>query len=122
MATEREITGLELSRHRKEGDLWMTIEEKVYDVSGFADHPGGLEALLEQAGKDATEAFINQGHGPKARNIMGKFLVGKLAAGTTFPKEADVTVTRRQPKGFGNFFTYLAVLLALLILFYRFVL
>lgn len=122
MAAEREITGLELSRHRKDTDLWIAIEEKVYDVSGFSDHPGGLEALLEQAGKDATEAFINQGHGPKARNLMTKFLVGKLAAGTSIPKEADVTVTRQKPKGFGNFCTYLLVLIALLIFVYRYAL
>lgn len=119
---ERDITGLELARHRREGDLWIAIEEKVYDVSGFADHPGGLEALMEQAGKDATEAFINQGHGPKARNLMAKFLVGRLMPGTAIPKEADVTVTRRKPKGFGNFFLYLVLMVVLVVLLYRFVL
>lgn len=122
MAAEREITGLELSRHRRDGDLWFAIEEKVYNVSDFSDHPGGLEALLEQAGKDATEAFINQGHGPKARNLLAKFLVGKLAAGTSIPREADVTVTRQKPKGFGNFCIYLLVFLTLLILIYRYAL
>lgn len=35
------------SQRNKEGDLWVTIDAKVYDLSKFADlHPGGKSVLL----------------------------------------------------------------------------
>lgn len=34
--------------------------------------------LLEQAGKDATEAFEDVGHSTDARELMAKFKVGEL--------------------------------------------
>lgn len=41
-------------------------------------HPGGEEVLLEQAGKEATEAFEDVGHSTDARELMSKFKVGEL--------------------------------------------
>lgn len=41
-------------------------------------HPGGEEVLLEQAGKEATEAFEDVGHSTDAREMMKKFKVGEL--------------------------------------------
>ena len=36
----------------------MILFDKVYDVTKFmVDHPGGKEAILLFAGKDATEEF-----------------------------------------------------------------
>ena len=41
----------EVSKHKKHGDAWMVIKNKVYDVSKFMDqHPGGEEVLLDSAG------------------------------------------------------------------------
>eukprot|EP00040_Diaphanoeca_grandis_P010173 m.52121 g.52121 ORF g.52121 m.52121 type:complete len:512 (-) comp21545_c0_seq1:133-1668(-) len=49
----------EVAKHNKEGDLWVTIQGNVYDLSSFADlHPGGTIPLLDYAGKDATEIFF----------------------------------------------------------------
>lgn len=42
------------------------------------EHPGGEEVLLEQAGKEATEAFEDVGHSTDAREMMKKFKVGEL--------------------------------------------
>jgi cytochrome b involved in lipid metabolism len=58
---KRKITQKEYRTHTEEGDLWLLIEGKVYDVTKFK-HPGGKRILLNEAGKDATKSFINQGH------------------------------------------------------------
>lgn len=41
-------------------------------------HPGGEEVLLEQAGKEATEAFEDVGHSSDARDLMKKYKIGEL--------------------------------------------
>ena len=38
----RKITLEELGKHREMNDAWMAMRGKVYDVSGWADHPGRL--------------------------------------------------------------------------------
>lgn len=47
-------------------------------ASFFLQHPGGEEVLLEQAGKEATEAFEDVGHSTDARTLMLKYKVGEL--------------------------------------------
>ncbi|KAF4614195.1 hypothetical protein D9613_007777 [Agrocybe pediades] len=52
----------EVEKHKQQGDLWVIIDAKVYDLSRFSGmHPGGLSVLLDEeiAGKDATEAFFS---------------------------------------------------------------
>ena len=41
----------EVSKHNKYGDLWIIINNNVYDLSKFADlHPAGRSVLVEYAG------------------------------------------------------------------------
>ena len=48
----------EVAQHKRRADCWLTIESKVYDVSGFlAQHPGGANVLAEYCGKDASGPF-----------------------------------------------------------------
>jgi cytochrome b involved in lipid metabolism len=48
----------EIRQHTSPGDLWLVIDNKVYDVSQWMDeHPGGDFVLLQEASKDATAAF-----------------------------------------------------------------
>ncbi|KAG6831802.1 hypothetical protein H0H92_007479 [Tricholoma furcatifolium] len=59
-STARQITRDEVEKHNKDGDLWVVIDAKVYDLSKFKNlHPGGASVLLdaEVAGQDATESF-----------------------------------------------------------------
>jgi predicted heme/steroid binding protein len=54
----REYSLADVSKHNKEDDAWVIIDNLVYDVSKFAEvHPGGALLLLQYAGKDATEEF-----------------------------------------------------------------
>ncbi|KAJ7056450.1 acyl-CoA dehydrogenase [Mycena amicta] len=61
MVANKQFTKEEVAQHNKQGDLWVVIDGKVFDVSKFATmHPGGLSVLLDEevAGQDATEAFF----------------------------------------------------------------
>jgi cytochrome b involved in lipid metabolism len=50
----------EVSKHNSPDDLWIVIEDKVYDLTNWiSKHPGGHLPLHGLAGKDATEAFEN---------------------------------------------------------------
>lgn len=56
------FTREEVAAHNTEGDLWIIIDSKVYDVTRFRGmHPGGASVLLEAGipGQDATEAFFS---------------------------------------------------------------
>ncbi|KAF3439936.1 hypothetical protein FNV43_RR18214 [Rhamnella rubrinervis] len=70
------ITAEELKKHNMPGDLWISIQGKVYDVSDWAkDHPGGDIPLLNLAGQDVTDAFIAY-HPGTAWQYLSKFSTG----------------------------------------------
>ncbi|KAI9511274.1 acyl-CoA dehydrogenase [Russula earlei] len=56
-----EYTVTDVAQHNKEGDVWIIVDSRVYDLSKFAQlHPGGVAVLLVDsiAGRDATKAFF----------------------------------------------------------------
>ena len=58
LTSVKEYTVEDVGKHNKDGDCWVILWDKVYDVSKFMkDHPGGLESILLYAGQDATEQF-----------------------------------------------------------------
>ncbi|XP_009792309.1 acyl-lipid (9-3)-desaturase-like [Nicotiana sylvestris] len=77
MADSRKyITGEELKNHNKPGDLWISIQGKVYDVSDWIkEHPGGDFPLLNLAGQDVTDAFVAY-HPATAWQYLDKFFNG----------------------------------------------
>lgn len=51
--------------------MWMVIDGKVYEVSGFAEkHPGGAGFVTRNAGKDASKVFKGAGHSPHAVSML----------------------------------------------------
>ena len=51
VSTAKIIPLAEVAKHTKRNDIWMVIDRKVYDMTGFMeDHPGGPEIMLEHAG------------------------------------------------------------------------
>jgi len=49
------ITWLELMKHSNKHDAWLLIDDKIFDVTSYlAEHPGGDDILLKNAGKDGT--------------------------------------------------------------------
>ena len=72
-------TRAELAKHKDRKNVWITIHNKVYDVSKYLDdHPGGEEVLMDRAGQDATEDFEDVGHSKDARQQLDKFEKGEL--------------------------------------------
>ncbi|KAJ5601226.1 hypothetical protein N7510_010760 [Penicillium lagena] len=59
---QHEVNGIysrdEVALHNLAGNLWVVIDQDVYDLSSFKDeHPGGAKILLGVAGKDASKKF-----------------------------------------------------------------
>lgn len=77
-AEKKYITTEELEKHNKEGDLWISIQGKVYNVTTWLkDHPGGDLPLLNLAGQDATDAFVAY-HPGTAWEYLERFYVCNL--------------------------------------------
>ena len=79
------LTRAEVAKNNSAGSLWIIIDSKVYDVTGFVDaHPGGESVLRQVAGRDATEAFYNL----HRQEILQKY--GNLCIGTIDGEESHV--------------------------------
>jgi cytochrome b involved in lipid metabolism len=67
----------EVSKHNKEEDCWIVIDDKVYDVTAFLnEHPGGPILIMDYAGNNGTQAFEAQGHSQSAKKILEKYQLG----------------------------------------------
>ena len=64
--------------------MWVTINDKVYDVTQWKDrHPGGVEVLRLVAGRDITVAFDTyHPFTTKAAEMLPKYQIGVLKAGS----------------------------------------
>jgi len=70
------FTWAEVKKHNHPADAWMVYKDKVYDVSGWYEHPGGA-VIFTHAGDDMTDIFAAF-HAPGSHNMMKKFLIGDL--------------------------------------------
>ncbi|XP_067203066.1 cytochrome b5 [Linepithema humile] len=75
-------TADEVAHHDHEGDLWIVIHGKIYNLTSFLkEHPGGEEVLLALAGEDGTDCFDSIGHSQEALLLREKFYIGELVGG-----------------------------------------
>lgn len=55
---EKEYSMEEVAKHNTKGDLWVVVKGVVLDLSNWLEeHPGGVQAILNFMGRDATEEF-----------------------------------------------------------------
>ncbi|KAH7161113.1 hypothetical protein EDB81DRAFT_714248 [Dactylonectria macrodidyma] len=86
------FTLADVHSHNAKDDLYLIIRGKVYDATSFLDeHPGGEEILLEVAGQDATEAYIDTDHSEEADDALESLQVGILKM------ESDIKVDSATP-------------------------
>lgn len=75
----------DVSRHNRENDCWMVIDEKVYDLSAYLPaHPSDPAIVLPWCGKEASHAWqtktIARPHSSRAKHLLERYLKGKLSA------------------------------------------
>jgi len=75
------ITLDELKKHRTPADCWIQIKDKVYDVSGWNEHPGA-NVIFTMAGEDATDVYAAF-HAGTTTQFLKEFEIGEIdRAGT----------------------------------------
>ncbi|KAL4459401.1 hypothetical protein ABPG74_018014 [Tetrahymena malaccensis] len=70
----------EVQKHNKIQDLWVILDQNVYDLSEYQFiHPGRPDSIHPYAGKDATEKFnsINK-HTEGARKFRENYKIGTI--------------------------------------------
>ncbi|KAI8889237.1 cytochrome b5 [Backusella circina FSU 941] len=98
------FTHAEVAKHNTRNDLYMIIDNKVYDITKFVDeHPGGEEVLIDEGAKDATGPFDDVGHSPDARELLEKYYVGDVDPESKPVKvESPDSLTTSSGKAEGN--------------------
>ncbi|KAL9641510.1 hypothetical protein ABK040_013431 [Willaertia magna] len=72
------MTRKEVAQHNTYEDLWVIVDNKVYDLTKFAPtHPGG-DVVARTAGGDATIGFYGIQHPERAFVEIEDYLVGTL--------------------------------------------
>lgn len=59
--------------------MWLILNNVVYDVSTLV-HPGGAHLLLDVAGMDATDEFVEFSHSTNAKDMLGDYVIGVVGA------------------------------------------
>ena len=68
----------EVEKHNKKESAWIILNNKVYDITNFSEHPGTLNLLIEKSGQDLTETFKIVKHSKDALEWTKKFYIGDL--------------------------------------------
>ncbi|CAM3208801.1 cytochrome b5 domain-containing protein [Legionella anisa] len=83
--SKREFTLEEINKHNTKESCWVTVDGKVYDITGFLDiHKAGAGIFLSKAlvDRDMTEMYriVHQGHSPTADGWLKSFYIGSIKA------------------------------------------
>jgi len=69
----------DVANHNKKDDLFIIVDEDVYDLTSFqTEHPGGQKILQRVAGKDASKQFWKYHNEGILKKYQGKLKVGSL--------------------------------------------
>ncbi len=66
----------EVAEHCTRDDLWVVIDDRVFDLTSYIEkHPGG-DSLLKYAGRDASVGFHGEQHPAHVNATVEQFLIG----------------------------------------------
>eukprot|EP00009_Paramoeba_aestuarina_P008934 CAMPEP_0201507274 /NCGR_PEP_ID=MMETSP0161_2-20130828/986_1 /ASSEMBLY_ACC=CAM_ASM_000251 /TAXON_ID=180227 /ORGANISM="Neoparamoeba aestuarina, Strain SoJaBio B1-5/56/2" /LENGTH=171 /DNA_ID=CAMNT_0047901591 /DNA_START=44 /DNA_END=559 /DNA_ORIENTATION=+ len=92
----RIFTREEVAKHNTRDDCWIVLHGKVLNVSQWIwNHPGGAEAIVKYAGKDATDAFELQQHQNYVYDMLSQFQIGKIETKARYEGFGDLDSTLR---------------------------
>ena len=112
----KEVSLAEVRKHNsEENGVWIVIDELVYDVSKFKDHPGQFDILLLNAGADVSKQFHTI-HDSSVYELRDKFLVGKLVRKEG--EENDYAVPNRLVDTDTPWYYYILPLTVLMVILY----
>jgi cytochrome b involved in lipid metabolism len=67
---ERVVSWDDLVAHTSKTNLWILIDDHVYDVTTYlAEHPGGDDVLVKGGGLNVTAKFNEAKHSEYAKSI-----------------------------------------------------
>jgi len=83
----------QVAEHNTPDDCWISIRDKVYNVTEWIDqHPGGRDMIVLNGGKDATQLFEAYHDEWVNQKYLTKYEVGQLVGGSeypSFPKQSE---------------------------------
>ncbi|KAI7093156.1 hypothetical protein KC316_g21754, partial [Hortaea werneckii] len=69
----------DVASHNKADNLWIIVDQDVYDLTKFQDeHPGGKKILQRVAGKDASKQFWKYHNESILKKYSKQLQVGSL--------------------------------------------
>jgi len=84
------FTMAEVAKHNTEEDVWIVVNDKVYDCTDYLElHPGGVDSIIINAGEDSTEDFVAI-HSMKATKMLDRYYIGDLDTKSVSAKKDDV--------------------------------
>ncbi|TKA78732.1 hypothetical protein B0A55_04544 [Friedmanniomyces simplex] len=73
------LSASDVASHNKPDNLWIIVDEQVYDLTKFQEeHPGGKKILQRVAGKDASKQFWKYHNESILKKYSKQLLVGSL--------------------------------------------
>ncbi len=103
----------EFDKHNTEQSLWVLYKGEVVDATDYlAEHPGGVDAIVDFAAQDSTYSFDSIGHSESARNKLRSLVIGALS------DEDRKTVEGRTKKSGGGMATVIVLVIIVIIALY----
>lgn len=86
----KKFTLSEIAKHNEEEDVWIIVNDRVYDCTEYLElHPGGVDSILINGGADSTEDFVAI-HSIKATKMLEKYYIGDV------DKESTIEVVNEE--------------------------
>ncbi|MEI7497747.1 MAG: cytochrome b5-like heme/steroid binding domain-containing protein [Candidatus Falkowbacteria bacterium] len=95
-ASAATYTAQDVATHATASNCWSIVNGKVYNLTGYVNHPGGQGAITALCGVNGTTAFNNKhGNSTPASTTIASFYIGDLttttSTATTTPPIATTT-------------------------------